>query len=441
MKRKRLVAVGILSVCLLACGCGSNATVTSLQKEQALIGQETETQEEMQGIATQEEGAQEPQTQEETVEETESQSTEPEDGTYWDKVGIEDGIATVYDGTTLQMEEDEEVEYIFFKPASFLQFAHAELSYGSVNLKFEVEEEVEWQGICSITSSGNYELEAGTDSEDQAYIYADGDCIGLITVAGISPAKNQERTLDECKLVSLEIYPKVGITLNGYEFKDCQMRNVIEYFGDPNTVSYEVKEDGSDEIIYEYKLGISTIRVDKTTGKKYKQGNSSSYKFYTTDGKNIERIVMKLNFTDHTAAMSERSEGHYYLGDSIELKQVFIDWDENGEDVYGDVAFKVDEIDGDILRGYISISNLVGTFKDEIDFIIWNNLICYIWDEDYMKIDYEITYSPSDNDAYDYALSFKIKDIEKATYLRFAGHWLDSDTSNQYMYEVLVKLK
>ena len=33
MKRKQMVAVGILSICLLTCGCGSNTTITGQNTE------------------------------------------------------------------------------------------------------------------------------------------------------------------------------------------------------------------------------------------------------------------------------------------------------------------------------------------------------------------------------------------------------------------------
>lgn len=80
MKRKQLVAVGILSICLLACGCGNNTTITG---QDTVIVQESETQEtreaepqetEPQEAETQEAETQETETQEttETVEETEN---------------------------------------------------------------------------------------------------------------------------------------------------------------------------------------------------------------------------------------------------------------------------------------------------------------------------------------------------------------------------------
>lgn len=57
MKRKQLAVVGILSVCLLACGCGNNTTVTGQDVEDTVIVQESETQE----TETQETGEAEPQ--------------------------------------------------------------------------------------------------------------------------------------------------------------------------------------------------------------------------------------------------------------------------------------------------------------------------------------------------------------------------------------------
>lgn len=63
-----MVAVGILSICLLTCGCGSNTTITGQNTEDTVIVQETETQE----AKTQETGEAETQETTETVEETEN---------------------------------------------------------------------------------------------------------------------------------------------------------------------------------------------------------------------------------------------------------------------------------------------------------------------------------------------------------------------------------
>ena len=52
--KKQLIAVGILSVCLFASGCGSNAVNEETKTEDTVIVQETETQEvETQEIETQ----------------------------------------------------------------------------------------------------------------------------------------------------------------------------------------------------------------------------------------------------------------------------------------------------------------------------------------------------------------------------------------------------
>lgn len=65
MKRKQLVAVGILSICLFASGCGSNTASTEQGTENTVIVQETEMQEtETQEVETQEVEVQEMETQE-----------------------------------------------------------------------------------------------------------------------------------------------------------------------------------------------------------------------------------------------------------------------------------------------------------------------------------------------------------------------------------------
>lgn len=59
MKRKQLVAVGVLSICLFAAGCGSNTASTEQGTENTVIVQETE----MQETETQEEETQEVETE------------------------------------------------------------------------------------------------------------------------------------------------------------------------------------------------------------------------------------------------------------------------------------------------------------------------------------------------------------------------------------------
>lgn len=71
MKRKQLIAVGILSICLFASGCGSNTTGTEQGAEDTVIVQETEMQEtETQEAETQETEVQETETQEVETQET-----------------------------------------------------------------------------------------------------------------------------------------------------------------------------------------------------------------------------------------------------------------------------------------------------------------------------------------------------------------------------------
>ena len=74
MKRKQLIVVGILSICLFASGCGSNTTSTEQGTENTVIVQETEMQEtETQQVETQEVATQETESQEV---EAETQETE-----------------------------------------------------------------------------------------------------------------------------------------------------------------------------------------------------------------------------------------------------------------------------------------------------------------------------------------------------------------------------
>ncbi|GEM_PF-6198799 len=43
--------------------------------------------------------------------------------------------------------------------------------------------------------------------------------------------------LEDCDIYAFVLYPTEGLVLNGYEFMDIQMRNVVNYFGNPNSIS------------------------------------------------------------------------------------------------------------------------------------------------------------------------------------------------------------
>ena len=75
MRRKQLVAVGILSICLFASGCGSNTVSTEQGTENTVIVQETEMQEtEIKEVETQE-----VETQETESQDVETQTPETEE--------------------------------------------------------------------------------------------------------------------------------------------------------------------------------------------------------------------------------------------------------------------------------------------------------------------------------------------------------------------------
>lgn len=421
MKKKTAILILGLAVALSVGACGTKDNLTESEETTNAIADVQETEK------------QDYETEEVETQEIETQIEETEEVKLWEKVGIKDGIGTVYNGETVELDDSLSGSYEFFKPASFLQFTQADISYDDVNIKLWVSENTD---VCRISLSGKYELREDTESMDRAYIIVDGKKIGLVTMGASNAVEALNEGKEDCYVYNFQLYPTDGVILNGYEFKDCQMSNVVDWFGDPYSISYAVNQ-----ITYNYKIQDSAFGYDKASGTWSPFGSHSSYIFNTKDGKTIESIDIQLEYAEKAVRIHEQSCGRYYAGDNIELKQVFIDWDENKEDIFGDIKFKVGEINGDTLSAFISITNLSGVTDKEIDFIVWNNLICYIYDEDYINLNYEITYNPSDNDEYDYMLSFKIKDIEKATYLRFAGHWLDDNSSNKYMYEVMVKLK
>lgn len=83
MKRTQLAVVGILSVCLLACGCGNNTTVTGQDVEDTVIAQKVEIQETETGEAEPQETGDiaTTETQENEVSELEQQIKEFENNT------------------------------------------------------------------------------------------------------------------------------------------------------------------------------------------------------------------------------------------------------------------------------------------------------------------------------------------------------------------------
>ena len=136
MKRKQLVAVGILSICLLACGCGNNTTITGQDAEDTVIVQESETQEtgeaetqevETQEVETQEAEPQETETQEttETVEETENYEN------------YEELVSVPADGRDGSQEKPYEVGDEIYFPKVYVGDENGNAQYSSISVVIE----------------------------------------------------------------------------------------------------------------------------------------------------------------------------------------------------------------------------------------------------------------------------------------------------------------
>lgn len=123
MKRKQLVAVGILSICLLACGCGSgsNTTITGQDAEGTVIVQESETQEagevELQETETQKTT--------ETVEETENYEN------------YEELVSVPVDGRDGSQEKPYEVGDEIYFPKVYVGDENGNAQYSSISVVIE----------------------------------------------------------------------------------------------------------------------------------------------------------------------------------------------------------------------------------------------------------------------------------------------------------------
>lgn len=290
--KKQLIAVGILSVCLFASGCGSNAVNEETKTEDTVIVQETEMQE--------------TETQEVEMQEVETQAINQED-INWEQVGIHDGIGTVYNGETVELVRPDEsylckeASYEFEEPADFLQFAEINISYNGADIRLWVKENRKPR----IELSGNFELEELYTFNDYGKGYnlnVDGQCILWFE----TDCDSASTELEDCDIYAFVLYPTEGLVLNGYEFMDIQMRNVVNYFGNPNSVGYTAYDEGSEEIFYIYKKSPSGIRESEEGVTIIVSSNeSSSLVFQTKDGKNIDAIEISLTLTEEDICDSE----------------------------------------------------------------------------------------------------------------------------------------
>lgn len=423
--KKQLIAVGILSVCLFASGCGSNAVNEETKTEDTVIVQETETQE----VETQEE---------------ETQAISQED-TYWEQVGIHDGIGTVYNGETVKLVHSGEnascinAGYEFEETAGFLQFAEINCSYSGADVRLWVKEKRE----CRIVLSGNYELEEIGTFNDYGKCYnlvINGKCVAWFEVEGDSG----ETALEDCKVYSFVLYPTEGLILNGYEFTDMQMQNVVKHFGNPNSVNYTVYDEGSEEIIYLYRKKDTDLHFLRESDGSYKVGatyTSSELIFQTADGKRIEAIDISLALTEEDIRADEEKT-IYQLGDKIEINQVYMSSHPDMKDVIGDVSLTIYGISDDIVKGHVIISN---PKSQDAEWIFLYEIQCGFLDENFNSVESTMGYNVAlsedgfDNgdfkDGDDCDIAFRMDNPEKIMYLQLGYNTPDGFN------RILVKLK
>lgn len=272
MKRKLIATLLCLAISasMVACGSNNNSTEQTEVDNNVDVGEETES----------------------------TELTDADADTPWGKVGIVDGIGTVYNGETVELKAEEIAQgittdskyayYEFEEIADFLQFVNADISYQGANVKVWLLEHRKDR----VSLSGNYELKETSrynDGYGRCYdLIVDGNCIVKFDVEG----ESQDTPLEDCELGSFWLYPTEGLVFNGYEFTDTKMEGVVNYFGNPNFVSYDVYSSGNQHIDYTYREEISvTILENVSCG-------TSEVVFNTADGKTIEQIDIRLSLTE-----------------------------------------------------------------------------------------------------------------------------------------------
>ncbi len=434
MKSKWLISL-ILIMMLSLSGCGNSAG----KESEPLISEETDAE-----IESSELNNEDKTNTTETVE-TESVEADMEDTLFWEETGIKDGIATVYNGNTVELVRYGENSscisgsYEFEKTEGFLQFAEINLSYGGAEVRLWVKE----KGKARIELSGDYELEELYQFNDYGKGYklmAGGKCI-LEFEADCDSAST---VLEDCDVSYFKVYPTEGLVINGYEFKDMQMRNVVNNFGNPNIVSYTLDDDGNEEICYLYRKTDSDLHFSKEADGSYLVGTtktSSELSFVTADGKNIESIDVFLALPEDDIRADEEKT-IYQLGDKIEINQVYMSTNPDWKDVLADISLTVFGIKDDVLEGHVTISN---PKSQDSGWIFFYAIQCSFLDENFNSVETTMGYNVAlsddgfDNgdfkDGDDCDIAFRMTNPDKIMYLQ-----LGYNTPDGYN-NILVKLK
>ncbi len=133
MKRKQLIAVGILSICLFASACGSNTASTEQGTENTVIVQEIDVQEtDMQETETQEEETQEVETQETETQETADNVEETENYDNYEEL-----VSVPVDGRDGSKENPYQVGDKIYLPKILVAHESGEDIYSSITVSIE----------------------------------------------------------------------------------------------------------------------------------------------------------------------------------------------------------------------------------------------------------------------------------------------------------------
>lgn len=363
------------------------------------------------------------------------EQSETEEPTFWGEVGIKDGIGTVYNGDTIELIKKDEGyngivgTYEFEKTEGFLQFAEINHNYKGVDVRLWVKE----KGKARIELSGEYELEELYQFNDYGKGYnliVDGKCILWFE----TDCDNASTLMEDCDIYAFQVYPTEGLVLNGYEFKDLQMCNVINNFGNPNVVNYMLYDDGSEEIIYSYKKTDTDLYFLRETDGSYKVGStdkSSEVSFMTSDGKSIESIDISLVLPEKDIRADEEKI-IYQLGDNIEMEDVQMSTHPDMKDVIGTISLTIFGINNDAVEGHVIISN---PKSQDSEWIFLYEVECSFLDENLNFVETTMGYNVAlsddgfDNgdfkDGDDCDIAFRTENPDKIMYLKLGYNTSD----------------
>jgi hypothetical protein len=290
MKKEKLFAACLIGMCLsFAVGCGDSSGSGDVNTASADAAQESVDD---QNVEQETDVSVEEPVQEEPVQE----EKELQEETFWDEVGIKDGIATVYNGDTVALTKSEdgrmEGSYYSRDAAPFSEYSSVDITYNGAEVQLSVPQSLK----CVMQLSGDYETEKSGKGYDWI---VGGETIGWFKLADENTSTSMD---DELIISKFKLYPVEGLVMNGYEFQDTEMENVVNYFGTPDDITFIAGEDTSeDEIYYYYETGMPDLIING----EYYEDVGSMVRFYTKDGKHIEEIYISLSLREEDYVSSE----------------------------------------------------------------------------------------------------------------------------------------